>query len=405
MTPRADRFPLMDSLRAIAVLGVLFAHASAFMYQSGYEFPARLRTDLGVTIFFVISGFLIYRPWVKARLAGEPSPFVRVYAWRRLLRIVPAYWVALTVVAVCLGAHEVFTRSGVPIYYGFGQAYFWDRIGGGLVQAWSLSVEVAFYAFVPLWALAMRRARGGDPESRLRRELIGAACLFAFSFVFKVAAVQAGTLDNAHVSSLQVILLTFLDTFAVGMALAALSVRYEGVTGDDLPRALRLIDRRPWVPWLVAGVAFCLVSFAIGLGGLLFQHFGDWQYLERHYLYIATAAGLVLPAMFGDQARGWVRRVLANRVLLYIGLVSYGVFLYHFAVLTQLERWGFGDVAVGNRAWLWVIAAAAGGIALATISYYAIERPFMRLKRLAGPVSPSLRREAIEEPVPVAPRA
>jgi peptidoglycan/LPS O-acetylase OafA/YrhL len=405
MTPRADRFPLMDSLRAIAVLGVVFAHASAYMHDSGYEFPARLRTDLGVTIFFVISGFLIYRPWVKARMTGEPSPFVRVYAWRRLLRIVPAYWVALTVIAVSLGASEVFTGSGVPIYYGFAQVYFWERIGGGLVQAWSLCVEIAFYAFVPLWALGMRRARARDPEARLRHELIGAACLFAFGFAFKVVAVQAGTLDDAHLSPLQLILLTSIDTFAVGMALAALSVRYEGATGDDLPRALRVIERRPWVPWLVAAGAFCLVSFAIGINGLLFQRFDGWQYIERHYLYIATATGLALPAMFGDSTRGWVRRVLANRVLLYVGLVSYGVFLYHFAVLTQLDRWDFGDVAVGRRAWLWVIAATAGGVGLATISYYAVERPFMRLKRLAGPVSPSQRLEAIEEPVPVAPRA
>jgi peptidoglycan/LPS O-acetylase OafA/YrhL len=402
MNARADRFPLMDSLRAIAVIAVVLTHSSYFVQQTGTSTLVHLRFDMGVTIFFVISGFLIYRPWVHARLRGEPSPLVRVYAWRRLLRIVPAYWVALTVVTLAIGLTGLFTWSGAAVYYGFLQVYFPSRVAGGLTQAWSLCIEVGFYILVPLYALAMARLRGATPAARLRQELIGAGALFAFSAAFKVAAVLAGTLDKSSVSNLQVYPVAQLDFFVIGMVLAALSAWYQD--RDELPGPLRLVDRRPWLPWLVAAAAFALVSYGIGVTGSLSEHFTGAQYLMRHYLYALTAAALVLPAMFGDFTRGWVRRVLANRVLLYVGLISYGIFLYHFAVLTQLDRWGFGGVVEGRWAPLWVVAALAGSVLLATLSYYVIERPFLDLKRLVpDPRWRAERGEAIEEPVPPAP--
>src|SRR4051794_24149333 len=202
MSDRADRFPLMDSLRAIAVVAVLVTHASYFVAQSGTDLLVHFRFDMGVTIFFVISGFLIYRPWVHARLRGEPSPLVRVYAWRRFLRIVPGYWVALTVIALVVGLTGLFSWHGVAIYYGFLQIYSAYDVGGGLVQAWSLCLEMAFYVFVPIYALVVARLRTADPARRLRQELIGAAALFAFSAVFKVVAVLSGTLETASLSNL-----------------------------------------------------------------------------------------------------------------------------------------------------------------------------------------------------------
>jgi peptidoglycan/LPS O-acetylase OafA/YrhL len=393
----------MDSLRAIAVLGVFLTHASYFVAQSGPALLERFRFDMGVTIFFVISGFLIYRPWVRARLRGDPSPLARVYAWRRLLRILPGYWVALTVVALVLGVNGLFSWSGTGIYYGLLQAYFPYRATGGLTQAWSLCVEVAFYVFVPLYALALARVRVRGGRSRLRHELIGIAALFAVSAAYKVSAVAAGTLEQSNLSNLQLTLPTFIDVFAVGMLLATLSAWCE--ERPELPRPLRVIDRHSWLPWAFAAATFAIASFGIGVTGALDEQMTRVQYLERHYLALLTAGAVVLPAIFGDFTRGWVRRLLGNRVLLYIGLISYGIFLYHFAVLTQLERWGLTDAVRGRwPALLWLVAGLAGSVLVATVSYYVVERPFLDLKRLVrDPRWRAERGEAIEEPVPASP--
>src|SRR5919199_254708 len=112
MNVRATRFPMFDGLRAVAALAVLCFHAAYFAGIGVTDSPLRPyagRLEVGVSVFFVISGFLLYRPFVRARLESEPAPHAGAYAWRRFLRIVPGYWVALTVVALWLGLPGVFT--------------------------------------------------------------------------------------------------------------------------------------------------------------------------------------------------------------------------------------------------------------------------------------------------------
>jgi peptidoglycan/LPS O-acetylase OafA/YrhL len=122
--------------------------------------------------------------------------------------------------------------------------------------------------------------------------------------------------------------------------------------------------------------------------------------MERRALYVVVAVCLLLPAIFGDQARGLVRRLLANRVLLWIGLVSYSVFLYHLAVLQQLVRWDFEALA-RIHPYLVVVDLLVPSLALAALSYYLVERPALRLKRLVGPApDPG---EATAEPAPAGP--
>ena len=141
--PGHPRFPLVDSLRAIAALSVLVYHtgyATSAIRQPVYgAFIERL--NVGVTLFFVISGFLLYRPFVAARLLGAPSSRLRDYARRRLLRIVPAYWLALTVLAIYPGLSGVFTNHWW-IYYGFLQIYNDGTVLQGIGPAWTLCIEI-----------------------------------------------------------------------------------------------------------------------------------------------------------------------------------------------------------------------------------------------------------------------
>src|SRR5215218_9464274 len=137
--PRSAHFPLFDSLRAIAALSILFFHLFGFSGVSSEIQPWTGRLGMGVTVFFVISGFLLYRPFVRAHLRAEPAPMTGPYAWRRFRRIVPAYWLALTVIALVLSRDEVFgTRSAY--FYGFIQTFREDTGLRGIGQAWTLAV-------------------------------------------------------------------------------------------------------------------------------------------------------------------------------------------------------------------------------------------------------------------------
>ena len=107
-----------------------------------------------MAVFFVISGFLLYRPLVAARMAGAPRVRIRDYARRRALRIIPAYWVALTVLAIYPGLPGMFGPD-TWVYYGFGQDYRVSTVTQGIGPAWSLGCEVIFYALLPFLSIAL----------------------------------------------------------------------------------------------------------------------------------------------------------------------------------------------------------------------------------------------------------
>jgi peptidoglycan/LPS O-acetylase OafA/YrhL len=384
----ADRFPLFDSLRALAALSVLAFHAafiSRVFTSDSFVRPYMSHLDVGVTVFFMISGFLLYRPFVKG------AHNVPAYAWRRFLRIVPAYWVALTVVALWFGFSATFPNGGEPFYYAFAQIYSGSRAPWGIPQAWTLCVEITFYAFLPLWALLMRR---------FRYELVGLALLWLFSLGWKIWALkQVSPTDLGAAPYLQT-LPNYLDQFAIGMALAVLSVRWE--RAGAAPRAAEWLRRHDWVPWLAAAVAFWAVSTQIGFTGELLQQYSRRMALGRHELYMLVAAGVLLPAIFAEPGKGIAGRVLATRVMGYLGLISFGMYLYHLAVIKQVDRWLGSplDVPLGIRIATYAVLGLIGAVTLASLSYYGVERRALRLKRLVSPPSPEERLEATEEVAP-----
>ena len=99
------RVASLTGIRAVAALLVVLTHAAytTGKYPQGYVGLVYSRMEVGVPIFFVLSGFLLFSPWVKAAFAGSPAPSVRRYAWHRIRRIMPAY--VVTVVAAYLVYH------------------------------------------------------------------------------------------------------------------------------------------------------------------------------------------------------------------------------------------------------------------------------------------------------------
>src|SRR5947207_775379 len=218
MEGKKPRFEPVHAMRGLAALSVLLYHALFKAYLSQRPdnplTPYAAHLDVGVSIFFLISGFVLYRPMVAARLAGRPPLDAEEYGRRRLRRIIPAYWVALVVAGLAgasyLGYPKIFAAQGIPAYFGFLQIYSPDTAGGGINVAWTLCVEITFYAFLPLWALSLRRVAR---RATVRGELTALACLFAASFAWQLFAVHSTNVNFFGLSATRWIepLPNFLD--------------------------------------------------------------------------------------------------------------------------------------------------------------------------------------------------
>jgi len=380
-------FALFDALRGIAVVAVVLFHVASLTGALGVGAFGRTATVLGgeaVIVFFVISGFLLYRPFAAARVAGAEMPSLRRFGRRRVGRIVPAYWVALTALAVFPGIVGVFTGEFWR-YYGFLQLYSPETIGKGIPVAWTLCVEVTFYAALPLWVLAMRRAS-------VRTDLLGLAALALCGAAIDVLA--ARRLVPTELANALPGQLTWLT---LGMALALWTV-----TGPEP----RWVVRRPelcWAASIVALAGLAAISPSGGLRGLvvaLNQPQPLSHAVAKVVLSIVLAAGFVLPAAFGERAGGVPRRVLAWAPVAFLGTVSYSLYLYHLTIaeLLALEQdpahfsaRGLGLVGHLGPAPTPVLLAPtlAMSATVAAVSYRWVERPFFkgrgRPATVAGP--------------------
>lgn len=370
---RAGSFPCLDAFRALAAAAVVATHV-AFWTGRGSQgaFASTLaRLDVGVAVFFVLSGFLLFRPWASAACRGVSHPDTATYLWRRALRILPAYWL---VVVACLlfipdnagqrGPVDWLRHLTLTQVYGLG----WQR--HGLTQTWSLCTEVAFYLVLPVLAVIVLGRTGWHP----RAALAALSAALAVSVAWHLLVGQWG-LDSRVAGQW---LPGYLGWFAAGMALAIVSVQVRNLSGGAASR-WRLLDEiaaAPWACW-VAAAAFLAVAATPLAGPRDLQSPTGGQAVAKNMLYLAVAVLLLLPAMFGPQDEGVARRLLSSRPVQWLGEISYGIFLWHLFVLEGVVRLLNLDLFTGS--WTLVFVLTWGGsICLAAASYYALERPILR---------------------------
>ncbi len=374
--PGSPRFPLVDGLRAIAALAIVATHTAAL---SGFNEANPVgawtaRMDSGVAIFFVLSGFLLYRPWVAARLAGRKGPHPLTYLKRRALRILPAYWVALTILGLVVSAQVPLVFSDRWwVYYGLLQSWSSTTILGGIGVAWSLSVEIAFYVLLPVLAYVSGRwLQGRHPERQVRAELwaLGLSAVAAVTVRTMVLVIEPKTVYGNTLPGLWA-------WFAGGMVLAILSAAYGTRAVAERPRFVRTATEQPLLWWAAAFTALTITAWGLALPRNLLTPYSTFNLQAEHLLYGIMAFTLVAPAVFADGRRSTVSRVLSWRLVAWLGLVSYGIFLFHLPLSVQLIR--VSDRFPGG--FLGYIAVAAGAAtACAALSYYLVEKPFLRLK-------------------------
>ncbi len=369
-----QHLPALDGCRAVAALAVLVNHVGVLSGFNGRSLdlgPFLARADVGVSVFFVLSGFLLYRPFVTRHLAGAPHRDVSSYARRRLLRIFPAYWVALVVVAFVLRAPPFQDPHSFVAHALLLQVYDGDQVvGGPIQQSWTLATELAFYAFLPCYAWLLARGRR-DGRSQLRLEIVGVAVLWLGSNALKLAALASG-MSAVRFGQVNTWLPFRLDEFALGMALAV-AVAHWDRTGRVRPPWLRT----GWATvasWTVALALFWITSTRLGLPPSPVLSAREATAMRGMYSLVALL--VVAPAVLAAAPGQLARRVLANRVAVWLGLISYGIYLWHEAFQDLYIRWTGDEVLrapfLPMLVWTLVLSILAGAA-----SWYLVERPAM----------------------------
>lgn len=352
-------------MRAAAAIGVLTTHVA---FQTGHTGGSALyrifgRLDLTVALFFALSGFLLWRSHARAARGMIPSPPIGRYYRSRLVRIMPAYLVAVVVVLWVLPeaatsgwkawlANLTLTQVFVPL-----------SLSGGLTHLWSLSVEIGFYLLLPLVALAMARLRG--ERARFRIPLLVAASVVSLGWAYVDLPVASGINTGNWLPG-------YVSWFAAGMVLAELTVSKEG-------RWHALAQRRLLLALVAVGVYALSCTNLSGPPGLVPQ--APWQYLLKILFGAILGFVLLAPLTLGRKAllKGdrSAHPILAGPVGVAVGRWSYSVFLWHLAVLSLVfPAFGIAQFE-GNMPVVWVLTVVLT-LLISAASYALIEEPARR---------------------------
>ncbi len=321
------RFQEIDVLRGLAALAVLFSHYLPYWDRYAYHIPVLVPNAVGyyaVSLFFIISGFVIFA-------TVERCNTVLDFAVMRFSRLYPMYWVSLlisTAVSVFLAAQPFWPRgflvNATMLQQFLGYTHF-DNV------YWSLEVEMTFYFVV-----------GG--------------------------LLAAGLIRRMH------------GFLAVWLVLAALWVVAFRAPGSVTTWGVVATDRRDWVA-LFSAFDYC-PFFAIGI--LFYKAWREgWTQRAAALVVLAffveillagwegAAVTLMFTFIFWAAVKGWMR-FLVNGVTLWLGTISYSLYLTHrnlgYLLLSSLHERGVGAVTS-------IVVALLGALSLATVLTYAIERP------------------------------
>ena len=365
-----DYIATLDGLRAIAVLLVLWQHIPKFalplaihnvctwMFGEDLSRTWPLEIDwvrnkvfaagyLGVDMFFVLSGFLITRILLVDKGRGVPLGH---FLLRRVLRIFPIYYLTILVVALVSPHDELLWCA----FY-LSNFYYLFEPGGVMQHSWSLAVEEHFYLLWPLivysCSAAMSRrvaALGVIPLAIVSAAVLASVWHDDLRFVMKAS--QYGTMFRG-----------------AALSCGALLAFCERSLRDRPGRTLLLA-----AIMLTAGTTLRLMLQA--------QTIGTWVAVVRLFSFGLTSTSLVMACIAANEGNGLGARCLRSSPMRFIGRISYGLYLYHFVIYHWTGLLGGSPGDLRELPVTMLITRAVGVTFLvATVSYYVIERPCLKL--------------------------
>jgi peptidoglycan/LPS O-acetylase OafA/YrhL len=354
--------PALDGARAIATVSVFFFHALWRTRPLEPLHPALAHADIGVEVFFILSGFLVARPFVAHAIGrGRPVGFVD-FCRKRVARIWPAYLVAL-LGSLAIGVGTIDGADGW-LKHGFLVDTWYDDGGGtGLRVSWTLVVEVAFYAAVLPVGYLVLAARG--------RRLDGwiAVCLVALGY----GSWALWLTTQEHTEPWLRVLPPYLPGFALGMLLAVAEASDgRGAWLGGVLRAVRAAARRTWLCWgLAAALLVGMVTLmdpsetapAFGLGR---------DRAVQSSLQVAIGALALAPLAL----RSTTAPRLTSRPLTVMAGLSFGFFLWHIQVLRIVRPLLDGGTLLAATG---LALAFAGSLLAGELSRRFVEAPARRL--------------------------
>ncbi|MFA6986351.1 MAG: acyltransferase [Arenimonas sp.] len=371
--PSPERWPALTGLRGIAALAVLLFHAFilagkpptvaaplAWLFSAGWS---------GVDIFFTLSAFLLTIPFVRTESTRGVEPSLRVYGQRRLLRILPAYYVQAAILIALgllgLGVTGGWSEPTLPAI--FANLFFLygalPDFGSMVPPWWTLPVELGFYLVLPLFAKCLRPRRWGWL-------LLGIALSLAYRFWLMNAGLTRAE-EIAWVEHLP----GRLHQFLVGMLAAYAFVRLQARAALPGARAADLLAAS-------AAIVFVLLP---ALGLLVSEHAFDGvpvrdPLLLCWHLLASVVVAVLLIALAAGAPR--VGRLFSSAPARALGLVSYSLYLWHFPVMLALRE-SLGYASARENFWAFVFYSLLFSLLVAGASWWLVERPAQQWRRQA----------------------
>jgi peptidoglycan/LPS O-acetylase OafA/YrhL len=364
----------LEGYRGLAAVGIVVFHAYQFCrgdVSSSYAYPhtiaqAVLRNLDGlVSMFLILSAYLLYLPVARSVLQGRKPGHVKVFMLRRATRILPLYWSAILLV-------WAYRNTGLPgdwrdllEHLTFTQVFDSKRIFYTIGPAWSLSVEIWFYIFLAAVYAALNRLVG-HIVSRPRRRML----LLAPPVILTIAsfAWQGWALFVTHQPATRWAIwfnpIARADMLAVGMFIAV--IHASRASSTPLPRSVLF-------PLRITALALLIYGCAVRTD--------DPTRTSIFNLVSAMAFGLLIASSVFDDPKHLWRRALAGPRLAWLGLTSYSLYIWHEPVLLYLDTHLHLTHAQDAFPLIAVILLAAC-LPIAWLSHHAIEKPLGRLRFL-----------------------